>query len=211
ANANTIGGTSAGDGNVIANNGAADDGVVILDAATVDNPILGNSIHSNGDGVADEDDAFPLDPAETQDSDGDGVGDEADAFPDDPEETTDTDLDGLGDNADPDDDNDGLLDTVECSGVTTLRAEQILLEWVERHQAAGLYMAGSGVHFDRRWLRRWMPALVRVWHYRNFDMTTLRYFFDEEKKTTKHRALGDLRQNVADLRRLLGYRLAATA
>ena len=105
----------------------------------------------------------------------------------------------------------GLLDAVEVAGVTTLRAEQILLEWIERHDAAGLYMAGSGVHFDRRWLRRWMPALMRTWHYRNFDMTTLRYFFNEEKETTQHRALSDLKQNVADLRRLLGYRLAATA
>ncbi len=105
----------------------------------------------------------------------------------------------------------GLLDAVERSDVTTLHAEQVLLEWIEKHKAAGLYMAGSGVHFDRRWLSRWMPALVRVWHYRNFDMTTLRYFFNEEKATTEHRALDDLKQNIADLRRLLGYRLAATA
>ncbi|KKN41334.1 hypothetical protein LCGC14_0724160, partial [marine sediment metagenome] len=98
----------------------------------------------------------------------------------------------------------GLLDAVERSDVTTLRAEQLLLEWVERHSADGFYMAGSGVHFDRRWLTRWMPALVRVWHYRNFDMTTLRYFFEEEKATSDHRAIGDLKQNIADLRRLLG-------
>ena len=57
ATQNTIGGTAAGDGNVIANNGAADtgldDGVAVPDATTVDNPILGNSIHSNGDLAAD--------------------------------------------------------------------------------------------------------------------------------------------------------------
>jgi len=105
----------------------------------------------------------------------------------------------------------GLFDAVDRSPATSLRAEQILLEWVEKHDAAGLYMAGSGVHFDRRWLRRWMPALVRVFHYRNFDMTTLCYFFDEKKVTTNHRALDDLKQNIADLRRLLGFRLAATA
>ena len=105
----------------------------------------------------------------------------------------------------------GLLDAVDRSPTTALHAEQILLEWVERHKATGLYMAGSGVHFDRCWLTRWMPTLVRVFHYRNFDLTTLRYFFDEEKTTTQHRALDDLEQNVADLRRLLSYRLAATA
>ena len=44
------------------------------------------------------------------DRDGDGVLNENDAFPDDPAETTDTDDDGIGNNADPDDDNDGVPD-----------------------------------------------------------------------------------------------------
>lgn len=41
---NSIGGTSTGDGNVIAHNGA---GVVVIDDTSVTNRILGNSIHSN--------------------------------------------------------------------------------------------------------------------------------------------------------------------
>ena len=39
---------------------------------------------SDGDGVNDDEDAFPNDPTETADSDNDGVGDNADAFPNDP-------------------------------------------------------------------------------------------------------------------------------
>ena len=58
-------------------------------------------VDSDGDGVIDANDAFPLDPSETADSDGDGVGDNADAFPNDPSETADSDGDGVGDNADP--------------------------------------------------------------------------------------------------------------
>ena len=38
-------------------------------------------IDSDGDGVTDEDDAFPYDENETADSDGDGTGDNSDAFP----------------------------------------------------------------------------------------------------------------------------------
>ena len=77
----------------------------------------------DNDGVADADDAFPLDPDESVDTDGDGTGDNADAdddndgvgdaddaFPLDPDESVDTDGDGTGDNADADDDNDGVLD-----------------------------------------------------------------------------------------------------
>ncbi|MDB2434960.1 cadherin repeat domain-containing protein, partial [Luminiphilus sp.] len=77
----------------------------------------------DGDGVADADDVFPMDSAETVDTDADGIGnnadtdddgdgveDAADAFPLDSAETTDTDGDGIGNNADTDDDNDGVPD-----------------------------------------------------------------------------------------------------
>ncbi|MBW2593581.1 MAG: hypothetical protein JRE58_11410, partial [Deltaproteobacteria bacterium] len=47
------------------------------------------------------------------DRDGDGVADEQDAFPDDPNEWLDSDGDGIGNNRDTDDDNDGMPDTWE--------------------------------------------------------------------------------------------------
>ena len=71
---------------------------------------VGPPIDSDGDGVPDDQDAFPNDPTEWDDTDGDGVGDNGDAFPDNPNETVDTDNDGIGNNADPDDDNDGVPD-----------------------------------------------------------------------------------------------------
>jgi hypothetical protein len=55
---------------------------------------------TDGDGVRDDIDEFPTDPAETTDTDGDGVGDHSDAFPTDSSETIDTDGDGVGDNSD---------------------------------------------------------------------------------------------------------------
>lgn len=64
----------------------------------------------DGDGVNNEEDAFPNDPNESQDNDNDGVGNNTDAFPDDPNEDTDTDGDGIGNNTDTDDDNDGTPD-----------------------------------------------------------------------------------------------------
>ena len=48
-----------------------------------------------------------------EDRDGDGVSDDDDAFPDDPAEWADHDRDGIGDNADSDDDNDGISDEKE--------------------------------------------------------------------------------------------------
>ena len=78
---------------------------------------------TDGDGVADSSDAFPLDASESVDTDSDGTGNNADtdddndgvldgddAFPLNASETLDTDLDGTGNNADLDDDGDGVLD-----------------------------------------------------------------------------------------------------
>ena len=50
---------------------------------------------------------------EAPDSDGDGVPDKVDAFPLDPNESVDTDGDGIGNNADLDDDNDLMPDSFE--------------------------------------------------------------------------------------------------
>ena len=54
----------------------------------------------DGDGVPDDEDAFPNDPNEATDTDSDGTGDNGDAFPNNPNETADTDGDGTGDNGD---------------------------------------------------------------------------------------------------------------
>ncbi|KPA19178.1 C-type lectin domain protein [Candidatus Magnetomorum sp. HK-1] len=78
---------------------------------------------TDGDGIPDNDDPFPKDPAEWEDTDCDGKGNNADedddnddvndkddTFPKDPKEWKDTDCDGKGDNADEDDDNDDVHD-----------------------------------------------------------------------------------------------------
>ena len=61
--------------------------------------------------------------ATTPDIDGDGVLNDNDAFPHDPNEWLDTDHDGIGNNADSDDDNDGINDTLEiANGLNPLNA-----------------------------------------------------------------------------------------
>ncbi len=80
------------------------------EAATVAVARYQISKDTDGDGYADDNDAFPNNPAEWVDTDGDGVGDNADAFPNNPAEWVDTDHDGTGNNADTDDDGDGVPD-----------------------------------------------------------------------------------------------------
>jgi len=76
----------------------------------------------DGDGYSDENDDFPTNPYEWQDSDFDGVGDNTDVFPNDSSEWLDSDGDGVGDNSDAfpydanetmDSDNDGVGDNAD--------------------------------------------------------------------------------------------------
>ena len=62
------------------------------------------------DGIEDIYDAFPDNPAETNDTDGDGVGDNSDAFPNNASASADTDGDGIDDTIDMDTDDDGVND-----------------------------------------------------------------------------------------------------
>jgi hypothetical protein len=63
-----------------------------------------------------------VDKAAISDSDGDGVPDDQDAFPLNPDEWLDTDGDGIGNNADEDDDDDGMPDDWEIQhGLDPLR------------------------------------------------------------------------------------------
>jgi hypothetical protein len=113
-------------------------------------PANGNGTESDWDGdgypnpvdaesPSQNEDVFPNDPTQWNDTDGDGLGDNRDGnnpdlrphdgdndgvddildpFPEDPSEWRDSDGDGLGDNADSDDDNDGYSDQVELNELT---------------------------------------------------------------------------------------------
>ena len=69
---------------------------------------------TDNDGLTDTDTvSINVNDLVSADRDGDGVANEEDAFPDDPSEWIDSDKDGIGNNQDTDDDNDGLPDTWE--------------------------------------------------------------------------------------------------
>ena len=81
---------------------------------------------SDRDGTGNNSDAFPNDATETTDSDGDGTGDNSDAFPNDATETVDTDGDGTGDNSDPDIDGDGVLNENDVDDFNAVTRENDL-------------------------------------------------------------------------------------
>ena len=102
----------------------------------------------------------------------------------------------------------GLVDRVLASQYTEAAAEQLTLDFLAQYVDAGASpMCGNSICQDRRFLAKHMPKLANYFHYRNLDVTTLkilaqRWAPDVAKgfnKTSKHLALDDIRDSVAEL------------
>jgi len=96
-------------------------------------------------------------------------------------------------------------------GIPLADAEALVLEYVQRHipEARKAPLAGSSVYVDRGFLSRYMPALDQHMHYRLVDVSSFkemvrrwfpRVYFATPEKTGNHRALGDIRESIAELR-----------
>jgi oligoribonuclease len=105
----------------------------------------------------------------------------------------------------------GLVERVKASTVTDADAEQQTLAFLAQHVGPKdrPVLAGNSIHQDRRFIRRYMPALDARLHYRMVDVSTVkelaRRWFPQAtakqplKKDT-HRALDDIRESIDELR-----------
>ena len=113
----------------------------------------------DGDGVLNENDAFPFDPTESSDLDGDGIGDntdpdidgdgvinEDDAFPNDPNEDSDLDGDGIGDNTDSSEVTILPNSFTNASGVTQVLLFGVYLQPVGANAAEQLADLGTKIN-----------------------------------------------------------------
>jgi len=103
----------------------------------------------------------------------------------------------------------GLTERVLASACTEAEAEARTLAFLERWVPPGTSpMCGNSICLDRRFLHRYMPRLESFFHYRNLDVSTLKELclrWAPEKaaklvKPAEHRALGDVRGSIAELR-----------
>ncbi|MFB6575350.1 oligoribonuclease [Kocuria palustris] len=104
----------------------------------------------------------------------------------------------------------GLLEELP-SGTSMAEAQQQVLDyirtWVPEPGKAPL--AGNSVGTDRTFLVRDMPEVVEHLHYRIIDVSTIkelsrrwfpRAYFQSPDKTGNHRALGDIKDSIDELR-----------
>jgi oligoribonuclease len=105
----------------------------------------------------------------------------------------------------------GLIERVKASTITDGDAEAQTLEFIKQHVGAKdrPVIAGNSIHQDRRFIRRYMPALDARLHYRMVDVSTVkelarRWFpqiaAKQPPKNETHRALDDIRESIDELR-----------
>ena len=104
----------------------------------------------------------------------------------------------------------GLINEIP-KGLELEQAEAKLFEYIsERIPEAGKApLAGSSVHVDRIFLERDMPRVNSYLHYRIIDVSSIkelvrrwypRLYFASPTKVGNHRALGDIKDSINELR-----------
>ena len=104
----------------------------------------------------------------------------------------------------------GLIDEIP-DGIPLAEAEAQVLAYVRSHvpEARKAPLAGSSVYVDRGFIARYMPDLDTHLHYRLVDVSSVkelarrwfpRAYFASPEKRGNHRALGDIRDSIAELR-----------
>jgi oligoribonuclease len=105
----------------------------------------------------------------------------------------------------------GLVARVVASTISEADAEAALLAFVAAHVPTAVrpVLAGNSIHQDRRFIRRYLPAVDRRLHYRMVDVSTVKELVKRwypavadarPQKNDTHRALDDIRESIAELR-----------
>lgn len=103
----------------------------------------------------------------------------------------------------------GLINEIP-NGVSVSDAENTILKYLESSGvvAGKSPIAGNSVYVDRIFITRDMPKLAEHLHYRTIDVSSIKeltrrwypkVYFNSPAKTGNHRALGDIKDSIAEL------------
>lgn len=105
---------------------------------------------------------------------------------------------------------DGLI-AQNLSGQNGRSVENQLLEFIEQHfdKAKPVILAGNSIHQDRKFIDNEWPRLSQRLHYRMLDVSAWKIVFEGKfkkrfAKPEEHRALGDIRGSIMELKYYLG-------
>jgi len=113
----------------------------------------------------------------------------------------------------------GLIERVQRSTTSIKEAEKRTLTFLKKHVPPETSpICGNTICQDRRFLYRYMPDLERYFHYRHIDVSTLKELAERWypritenfNKESKHLALSDIYDSIAELRHYRKYFLRLT-
>jgi len=115
----------------------------------------------------------------------------------------------------------GLLTAIGQSTLTLEQAGDQTLEFIKQHvpNKGEVPLCGNSIGVDRRFLRKYLPAIEDHLHYRSIDVSTVKelcrrwrpdVYGARPHKATAHRALDDIRESVAELAYYRDHFFAAT-
>ncbi len=100
----------------------------------------------------------------------------------------------------------GLFDQVRVSHLSEGEVETELMKLIMRHwHSEPVIIAGSSIHQDRRFIRRYWPDLDKLLHYRMLDVTSIKIYIMGKhmqmmRKPDAHRALDDIRASINEFK-----------
>ena len=104
----------------------------------------------------------------------------------------------------------GLLAEIEASTISLDEAGRRTLEFLQAHapKPGTVPLCGNSIGTDRRFLATQLPEVEKWLHYRSIDVSTVKElarrwypaaFASAPAKQIAHRAMGDIRESVAEL------------
>ena len=101
----------------------------------------------------------------------------------------------------------GLWEDVLKSTNDIARVERDLVTEITNATSSGtvLYLAGNSIHVDRTFVKKQMPLLDKLLHYRMLDVTAVGMFlkngfsFPDYIKSKNHRALDDIKESIGEV------------
>ncbi|MHB8330047.1 MAG: oligoribonuclease [Acidimicrobiales bacterium] len=104
----------------------------------------------------------------------------------------------------------GLLDEIRSSTLSLENAGRLTLEFIRAHvpKPKSVPLCGNSIGTDRRFLATQLPDIEQWLHYRSVDVSTVKELCRRwypaalagaPAKQTAHRALGDVKESVAEL------------
>ncbi len=88
--------------------------------------------------------------------------------------------------------------------------EDKILAFIEKNFGKEVYLAGNSIHQDKRFIVKEWPRLDARLHYRMFDVSAWKIYFENAlkikfTKRENHRALDDIKGSIEEIKYYLSY------